>query len=58
KEFYEIYYPNFYRERYKPLLRDMKLFKNKDTNCERPEFWYWYFTHYLIENIYPSINIQ
>ena len=58
KEFYEIYYPNFYRERYKPLLRDMKLFKNKDTNCERPEFWYWYFTHYLKKNIYPSINPQ
>lgn len=58
KEFYETYYPNFYRERYKPLLRDMKLFKNKDTNCEQPEFWYWYFTHYLKKNIYPSINPQ
>ncbi len=58
KEFYEIYYPNFYREHYEPLLRDMKLFKNKANNCERPEFWYWYFTHYLKKNIYPSINPQ
>ena len=56
KEFYKRFYQNFYIYHYKPLLRDMKLFKNKDTNCERPEFWYWYFTHYLKKNIYPSIN--
>jgi len=53
QEFYEKYYPNFYREHYKPLLSDMQLFKNEDSNCQQPEFWYWCFTQYLRKNIYP-----
>ncbi len=56
REFYEKYYPNFYIHFYKPLLRDKKLFKIKDSNCQRPEFWYWYFKQYLKRNIYPPIH--
>ena len=58
REFYEKYYPNFYIHFYKPLLRDKKLFKIKDPNCQRPEFWYWYFRNYLKKNIYPNLTTQ
>ncbi|MFX1477685.1 MAG: hypothetical protein ACFFCI_06105 [Promethearchaeota archaeon] len=51
KEFYERLYPNFYNHQYEPLLNDISLFKNKDTKCKRPEFWYWYFKHYIKNNI-------
>ena len=51
KEFYERFYPNFYNHQYEPFLNDINLFKNKDTKCKRPEFWYWYFKHYIKNNI-------
>ncbi len=54
KEFYKNFYPNFYNYHYKPLLRDMDLFRQKNSNCNKPEFWYWYFRYYLKENIYPD----
>ncbi len=53
KDFYEKLYPNFYNHQYLPLLNDMNLFRNKDTKCQRPEFWYWYFKQYIKSNIYP-----
>ncbi len=53
KEFYERFYPDFYTHQYKPLLKDMNLFQNKDPKCQRPEFWYWYFKQYIKNNIYP-----
>ena len=56
KEFYTRYYPNFYTYHYKPLLRDMELYRQKNSNCKKPEFWYWYFRHYLKKNIYPNGN--
>jgi len=47
KEFYKRFYPNFYNYHYKPLLREMELFRQKNSNCKKPEFWYWYFRQYL-----------
>ena len=54
KEFYKKFYLNFYNYQYKPLLRDMELFKQKNQNCKKPEFWYWYYNHYLKENSLPN----
>ena len=54
KEFYEKYYPNFYKYHYMPQLRDMELFKQKNPNCKKPEFWYWYYNHYLKESTLPT----
>ncbi|HDZ16844.1 MAG TPA: hypothetical protein ENH75_01045 [archaeon] len=53
QEFYERFYPNFYNHQYEPLLRDINLSKAKNPKCQRPEFWYWYFKHYIKKNIYP-----
>ncbi|HEC38479.1 hypothetical protein LCGC14_1442140 [marine sediment metagenome] len=58
KEFYDRFYPNFYNHQYEPLLNDMILFKNNDTRCQRPEFWYWYFKHYNKNNIYPKSKYE
>ena len=55
KEFYKKFYPNFYDHHYIPLLLDMELFKQKNSNCKKPEFWYWYFRQYLKKNIHPPV---
>ncbi len=54
KEFYGRYYPNFYKFHYKPLLKDMELFKQRSSNCKKLEFWYWYFNRYLKESTLPN----
>jgi hypothetical protein len=54
KEFYENYYPNFYEYHYKPQIRDIELYKQKNPNCKKPKFWYWYFNYYLKESALPT----
>ena len=56
KDWYELteHYSEFYENKYKPFMEDMKKYILGDINCHRPEFWDWYVNVYSLENIYPS----
>jgi hypothetical protein len=58
KEFYKNNYPNFYKHKYEPQLKDMELYSQKSSLCKKPEFWYWYFGFYEKQNIYPKLISQ
>ncbi len=51
KEYYKKFYPKFYEKVYLPFARDFELYKVKDPNCQFPEFWFWYSSNYLGEEL-------
>ena len=51
EKFYNEYYPTFYEEMYIPFMKDFELYKAKDPNSQFPEFWFWYSSNYLGEEL-------
>ena len=51
EKFYEKYYQIFYEKLYTPFMRDFELYKAKDPNSQFPEFWFWYSSNYLGEEL-------
>jgi len=51
KKIYNEYYPNFYEKLYIPFMKDFELYKAKNPNCQFPEFWFWYTSNYLGEEL-------
>ncbi|MBO1225617.1 MAG: hypothetical protein JYX80_14435 [Candidatus Scalindua sediminis] len=53
-KWYDTYHPAFYRNTYLPHMDNFALYLQGDTKTKNPEFWKWYLTVYLHENIYPN----
>ncbi len=55
-ELYENHYPTFFNDMYKQVEEDLKLFKNEDPACQKPEFWYFFLSEYINNELFETIN--
>ncbi len=53
-DWYDTHFPAFYRNTYLPYMDNFALYLQGDSKAKNPEFWKWYLTAYLHENIYPN----